>query len=266
MDHYSTLGVSKTASQEEIKKAYRKQAMQHHPDRTGGDDTKFKEIQTAYDTLSDPQKRQQYDNPRPQMQGFPGGFGFNVNGFDLNDLFGQAFGHQHPFNQQRNQTPTYRTRLNVSLMDVYKENEHVLQLNTPTGSNVVNVKIPRGTQSGDHVRYDKIIPGAQLIVEFIVLSDLKYDRKGDDLYANMPVSVLDLIVGNKIQFDTISGKTLDVTIRPKTQPYMQLRIPGEGMPSRNGGYGDQILLLKPYIPDIIDNEIVEIITRHQQTK
>ena len=82
----------------------------------------------------------------------------------------------------------------------------------------------------------------------------------------MPVSVLDLIVGNKIQFDTISGKTLDVTIRPKTQPYMQLRIPGEGMPSRNGGYGDQILLLKPYIPDIIDNEIVEIITRHQQTK
>ena len=261
MDHYTTLGVPRNASQDEIKKAYRKQAMQHHPDRTGGDDTKFKEIQVAYDTLGDPNKRAQYDNPRPQMQQFPGGFGFNMNGFDLNDLFGQTFGHQ--FNQHRNQTPTYRTRLNVSLMDVYKENEHVLQLNTPTGSKVVNVKIPRGTNSGDHVRYDKIIDSGQLIVEFVINPDLKFERRNDDLYANMPVSVLDLIVGNIIQFVTIGGKTLDVTIRPGTQPHMQLRIQGEGMPSRNGGYGDQILLLKPYIPDTIHSEVIEAITKHQ---
>ena len=263
MDHYTTLGVPRNASQDEIKKAYRKQAMQHHPDRTGGDDTKFKEIQVAYDTLGDPQKRQQYDNPQPQMQGFPGGFSFNMNGFDMNDLFNQTFGRQNPFHQQRNQSPTYRTRLNVSLLDVYNENEHVLQLNTPAGTKVVNVKIPRGTNSGDQVRYDRIIDNGQLIIEFIVMPDLKFERRLDDLYANVPVSVLDLIVGNTIQFTTISGKVLDVTIRPGTQPHMQLRIQGEGMTSRNGGHGDQILLLKPYIPDTIDNEIIDVITKYQ---
>ena len=72
MDYYSTLGVSKNASPEELKKAYKKLSMQHHPDRTGGDDSRFKQINEAYSTLKDPQKRQEYDNPQPQ---YPPGFG-----------------------------------------------------------------------------------------------------------------------------------------------------------------------------------------------
>ena len=127
-DHYATLGVTKTASADEIKRAYRKLASQHHPDK-GGDTAKFQEIQTAYDTLSDPQKRQQHDNPNPFgggfpgghqagfQGGFPGGFSFNVNGFDMNDVFGQMFGAQ--FGQRQPQKPQYKTdrkstRLNSS--------------------------------------------------------------------------------------------------------------------------------------------------------
>lgn len=266
MDHYSTLGVPRSASQEEIKKAYRKLAMQHHPDR-GGDQEKFTQVQQAYDVLGDPQKRQEYDNPpRPspfQDFGPQGGFSFNVNGFDLNDLFNQAFGGQqhNPFGQRNKNV--YRTRVMVSLIDAYRGNEQVLKLNTPQGTKVINIKVPLGVQSGDHIKYENVIDNAVLIIEFVVTPDLRFDRKGLDLYSNFPISVLDLIVGTKIQFKTISDRTLEVTVRPNTQPYMQLKIPGEGMPNNSGGFGDQILLLKPFIPDNIHSDIIDSIKRHQ---
>jgi molecular chaperone DnaJ len=266
MDHYNTLGVPRTATQEEIKKAYRKLAMQHHPDR-GGDQEKFTQVQQAYDVLGDPQKRQQYDNPaRPfQFEDFtqPGGFSFNVNGFDLNDLFGQAFGQQrNPFGQRNNQN-VYRTRVIVTLVDSYNGTEQVLKLNTPQGTKVINIKVPLGVQSGDQIRYDNVVDNAVLIIEFVVSPDLRFDRKGYDLYSNLPISVLDLIVGTKIQFKTISNRTLEVTVKPNTQPFMQLKIPGEGMPNNLGGFGDQILLLKPFIPDNIHSDIIDSIKRHQ---
>ena len=106
MDHYNTLGVPRTATADEIKKAYRKLAMEHHPDK-GGDINKFQELTNAYETLSDPDKRSQYDNPQYRQQhspfgDAPGGFGFNFNGFDLNDIFNQAFGQRgHPQQQQQ---------------------------------------------------------------------------------------------------------------------------------------------------------------------
>lgn len=258
MDYYNTLGVPRTATQEEIKKAYRKLAMLHHPDR-GGDQNKFTEIQKAYSVLSDPDKKAQYDNP----QQHPGEFSFNVNGFDLNDLFGQVFGqgvHGNPFHQRPNHQ-VYRTRVTISLVDAYNCKDQILKLNTPQGTKVVNIKVPVGVTTGDQIRYDNIVEGGVLIVEFVVLSDLRFDRKGNDLYANLPVSVLDLIVGTKVEFKTISGKTLEVNVKAGTQPWMQLKISGEGFPNRNGGYGDQILLLKPFIPDNIDNDIIESIRR-----
>lgn len=106
MDHYSTLGVPRDADQDTIKAAFRKLAMKHHPDR-GGDPNEFQKINQAYETLSDPQKKAQYDNPAMNMGGHPGGFSFNFNGFDLNDLFGSVFG-QRGFHQP-NQKPTYRS-------------------------------------------------------------------------------------------------------------------------------------------------------------
>lgn len=258
MDYYDTLGVPRTASQEEIKKAYRKLAMEHHPDR-GGDNTKFQEISVAYNTLSDPDKKAAYDSPQPQF----GGFQHDMNGFDLNDLFAHVFGQQgHPFGQRHNQN-VYRTRVTVTLVDAYNCADQVLKLNTPQGLKVINVKLPIGLQTGNQIRYDNVIDNAVLIVEFVILPHLKFDRKGNDLYANLPVSVLDLITGTKIQFTTISNKTLEVTIRPQTQPWMQLKISGEGMPTNNGGFGDQILLIKPFIPDTIDTDIIESIKRSQ---
>ena len=265
MDHYSTLGIPRTASPEEIKKAYRKLAMEHHPDR-GGDNVKFQELSVAYNILSDPDKKAAYDNPHPQFSGF----NFGPNGFDFQDIF-KAFNQQtNPFEayarQQNQQQQMYRTRVTVSLVDAYNGTEQVLKLSTPQGLKVVNLKLPRGVRTGDNMRYDNVVDGAILLIEFVVLSDLRFDRRDDDLYANLPISVLDLIVGTTIEFITMGKKTLEVKIKPGTQPYMQLKIPGEGMPARNGGVGDQILLLKPFIPDNIDNDIVESIKRAYQNK
>ena len=263
MDHYSVLGVAKTATSEEIKKAYRKLASKHHPDK-GGDTAQFQKIQTAYDILGDTNKRRQYDSPPPQgMHGNPQGFGFNTQGFDINSIFGEMF-KQHrtadPFGRQQQQV--FRTHLNISLHDVYTGSSQIVKLQSDAGVKVINIEIPPGVNHGDQMRYDNVIDNAILVVEFNILPDLTFDRKGQDLYCNQPVSVLDLIVGTTFEFTTISGKVVQVRIPAQTQPHMQLKLTGCGMPIMNTGqFGDQIILLKPFIPDMISEDIVDSILR-----
>lgn len=269
MDYYKTLGVAKNATPDEIKKAYRKLASQHHPDK-GGDTATFQKIEEAYRVLSDPQKRQQHDNPffgqnqdgsfRQAGQGFPGGFQFNFNGVDLNDLFSQMF-NQHQ--QKHPNTPhVYRTSVAITLEQSHSGGSLPLKLQTNTQVYAVNIDIPKGVVDGGQVRYDKLIPNAGLIVEFRVQPHLKFQRKGVDLFCNHPISILDLIVGTSFEFTTISGKTLEVKVPPKTQPHMQLKIAGEGMPIHGSTlFGDQIILLKPFVPDTIDDEITQSILR-----
>ncbi len=259
MDHYNTLGVPRDADHDTIKKAFRKLAMQHHPDK-GGDPVEFQKISEAYETLSDVDKRFQYDNP--QSQGFPGGFSFNAQGFDINDIFSQIFGQQNFHRKPHRQV--FRTQVFVSLIDAYNGSNQVMQLNTVNGPKIVNFAVPKGIDSGEQVRYDNLIDDASLIVQFIVQKDLRFDRSGNDLYANVPVSVLDLITGTKIEFTTLTGKKLEVNIKPKTQPTDQIRIQGYGMPIKDSGfYGDQILLLKPFVPANISQDIVDTIIRNQ---
>ena len=240
MDHYQTLGVAKNATPDDIKKAYRRLASIHHPDK-GGDTAMFQQIQIAYDTLSDPDKKQQYDNP--VQQGFAGGpgFGFNVNGVDINDIFGQMF-RQHAQQAQQPRSHVYRTTVWITL------------------------DIPKGIHDGAQMRYDKIVEGASLIVEFRTHPHLKFERKLNDLYANQPISVLDLIVGSTFEFTTLSGKTLEVSVPPKTQPFMSMKLAGYGLPIMSTThYGDQIILLKPFIPDTIDERITNsiLLSRNQ---
>lgn len=262
MSHYQTLGVAKTATPDEIKKAYRKLASQHHPDK-GGDTATFQKIEEAYRILSDPQQRQQYDSPMPQgnpFGGAPGGFNFNFNGHDLNDLFGQMFNQHHQ--RHPNQPHVYRTSLNITLEQSYSGGSQPMKLQTPTQLYAVNIEIPKGVIDGGQMRFDNLIPNASLIVEFRVAPHLKFERKGVDLYCNQQVSVLDLIVGSTFEFTTISGKTLEVRIPPKTQPHKHIKISGEGMPIHGSHlHGDQIILIKPFVPDIIDEEITQSILR-----
>jgi len=256
MDHYVTLGVDKNATPDDIKKAYRRLASKHHPDK-GGDTSTFQKIEEAYRILSDPNQRQQYDNPMPQgfhfNQGTPGGFPFSSGGFaDFFDMF-----QQHQNRQQRPQQQVFRTSVQTTLQQVYFGEEQTLKLQTPTNTHLIKIQIPKGVQNGNQIRIDNAFDGASLMVEFRIQPDLKFERKNHDLVCNHPISVLDLITGTTFEFTTISGKTFEVSIKPKTQPYVQLKIAGQGMPVYGTNqYGDQIILLKPFVPDIIDEQIV----------
>ena len=265
MDYYSILGVSKSATPEDIKKAYRKLASIHHPDK-GGDTSTFQKIQAAYETLSDPVKRQHYDNPQAQFtQGFPGGFQFNQGGFEdfFSHLFKQA--HNTDFNQKRQQV--FRTTLGISLEQVYFGGGQTIQLQTINGIKIINVEIPKGVPDGGQVRLDSVIEEGTLIVEFRTHKHLHYDRNGNDLLSNFPVSVLDLITGTTQEFKTLSGSMIEIVIPPKTQPNIHFRLAGKGLPIFNtGSFGDQILLIKAYIPDIIDEDIIKAIISSKLNK
>jgi len=272
-DYYQTLGVAKNATPEDIKKAYRRMAGIHHPDK-GGDTAQFQKIQEAYETLSDPQKRQQYDNPNPfghgqmpggfpgGMHGFPGGFSFQMGGFGMDDIFGQMFG--HPGQRGRPQQPSYRTIVWLTLEQAYNGEEQMLNFQTPgLGQQTVKLSVPKGIDDGATLRYDNLIKDSILIAEFRIQPHAKFQRDGMNLHSVHDISVLDLIVGTTIKFKTISGKELDVTVKPVTQPGSSLRIAGEGMINDRGA-GDQFILLKPFIPDRIDSRITDSILQSKQ--
>ena len=265
MDHYAVLGISKESTQEEIKKAFRTLAMEHHPDR-GGNIVKFQEISLAYEILSDPDKRAEYDNPRPQFQTFGNGAEM-----DIQEMFAHIFGQRggSPFDNlyagafRQQQKPTHRTRISVSLVDAYTGADHFIRIiSNDNNPKLITIKVPKGIETGNQIRYDDVLENAILIVEFVVLPDTRYERNGNDLYSSLRISVLDLIVGTKIKVDTISGKTLEVTIPPKTQPEDRIKIVGHGMPIQNNQlFGDQILLIKPFIPNNINDELTSSIRK-----
>lgn len=270
-DFYATLGLDRGAGPDEIKQAYRRMAAKHHPDK-GGDTAEFQKIQQAYETLSDPHKKQQYDNPNPfgpggqggpggfhfNFGGAPGGFQFHTQGFDINDIFGQMFGH-NPF---RNNAATYRTAIAVTLEQVYKGDEHIINLNSPQGPKTIKVQIPQGIPDGTVLKYDNIIPNATLLVEFRIQPNDKFERQGNHLLSVHEINILDLIVGGSFKFTTISGRVLDVIVNPRTQPGAKMRLSGEGM-TYQGQTGDQYILLKPFVPDIIDSRILDAIRQHK---
>jgi molecular chaperone DnaJ len=253
MDHYNTLGVNKNATPDEIKQAYRKLANKHHPDK-GGDTSYFQKIQEAYETLGDPNKRQEYDTPMPQgfnggfgMHGFPGGFSFHTGPMDINDIFGQMFGGHH----HRQQT-TYRTAVWVTLEQVYSGDEQVLNLQTG------KVDIPKGIDNGATLRYENLIPNAILLIDFRIHNHPKFERRGLDLYSSTDISILDLIVGTEIEFTTISGKKFKVSVKPQTHPNTTLKISGQGL-EQNHTVGDQFIVINPIMPAIIDESITNSI-------
>ena len=259
-DHYTTLGVPRNASQDDIKKAYRKLASQHHPDK-GGDKTKFQEVQAAYAVLGDEQKRAEYDNPsRPFGFDGMGGFQFN-NIHDIFNMFQQqgGFPGSHP---RRNHV---RMSLYISLYDVATGGARTVSVNTPTGSQTVEIDIPLGLNDGDNVQYAGIAPGGQdLVITFRIQPSQQWQRDALNLTYNQNVSIWDLVVGGDITVKNILGHELVVRIPARTQPGTKMRLKGQGLRDRAGRQGDMFLKLGARIPDSIPQELVEAIQKHRQ--
>ena len=259
-NYYQTLGIDNTANNEDIKRAYRKMAMRHHPDR-GGDQTEFQKIQEAYSVLSDPAKRQQYDNPQPQPQfhHFHGGGGVPPGFEELFRQFGVNFGFGSPFQQQpRNRTLNLQTT--ISLEDSLNGKEIVANITLPNSKeNIVNVKIPPGIQDNNTLRLrelgDDSVPGmprgdVHLTVQ--IAPHRVFQRSGDDLIKEVEINAFDAMLGCILPVQTLDQRLLEVTVNPGTQHGTTLSIQGHGMPNINDPRfrGRLLLNLKIVIPTL----------------
>ena len=259
-DYYAALGVPRTATADDIKRAFRRLASQHHPDK-GGDTQKFQAIQEAYATLSDAQKRAEYDNPRPQFSGFQG----HPGGVNINDIFGQMFGqgfaqqHQHPRRSH------VRMTLWISLLDVATGGKRTVSLGTQAGVSAVEIEIPLGINDGDNVQYEGIGPGSSdLVVQFKITPDRKWQRDGLNLAQEVRIDIWDLILGGDLTIDTLTGKTLSTRVPARTQPGTVLRLKSQGLRDRAGQTGDIMIRVQAQIPDDIPVEIIDAIQKHQE--
>ena len=233
MNPYEVLGVPKTASPEDIKLAYRRLASQNHPDK-GGNTARFQEIQSAYDILSDPNKRAEFDNPRPNHQHF----NFHFGPESLNEIFAQFGFGQHPFQrQQPRRNQDYRTNIVLSLEDTLIDSNKNLLLNVDGQTKTLNIQIPKGITSGTTIKYpglgDKSIgnfaPG-DLYVTVNISHHPKFQTSGLDLITNLTIDCFQAILGCEQTIVGLDQKVFNVKIPAGCQPSTKLKIGGEGMP------------------------------------
>lgn len=247
---YQTLGVDRTASAEQIKRAYRKLASQHHPDR-GGDTATFQQIQAAYDVLGDQQKRQQYDNPAPQFNHGPGGFDFN----NIFNMFGARF-------QHNGQAPPQQVRMSlwITLADVAQGGRRTVSL----GQTTIEIEIPLGINDGDSVQYANIGPGgSSLVVNYRIHPHPRWQRQGLNLTQDETVNIWDLILGGETVVRDIQGNNLNMAIPTHTQPGTVLRLKGRGLRDRSGAVGDLFVRMQARLPDSIAPELLACIAQNQ---
>ena len=257
-DYYQILGVAREANPDDIKRAYRRLASQHHPDK-GGDTHRFQEIEEAYRVLSDPAQRQQYDNPR---SGF--GMPFGSGGIDLDQIF-NMFGHNI-----RQQSRTPRLTLWIGLRDVALGGRRTVALQIGNQTSNVEIDIVPGIGDGDTIRYPALAPGGQdLIITFRIQNLPGWTRDGVDLATEVDVSVFDLILGRDIEVMDIRGRALLLAIPPGTQPGAALRMRGQGLPASTipgkagGRPGDMIVRVRARLPANYSQDFLDAVRRER---
>jgi len=270
-DYYEVLGVNKSATAEDLKKSYRKLALEWHPDRNKSTEaeSKFKEINEAYEVLSDSKKRATYDQfghsafhpgaapgggPWPGASGktyrqgpfsytyYSSGAnpfeGVDLGGFsDPFDLFSEFFGGANPFGGRKPPKPHYS--LKIDFMEAVKGAEKKVVV----GGKERSLKIPAGADDGTHLRF------SDFDVSVSVSPHPHFRRDGSDIYVNQEITFTQAILGTVIEAVTIWGK-VKLKIRPGTQSGTLIRLKNQGAPHiRGGGRGDQYVKLIIKIPD-----------------
>ena len=289
-DYYKTLGVSKTATEGEIKTAYRKLARRYHPDvnKDSGAEDKFKEVNEAYQVLSDPEKRKKYDQFGSEWQryqstgGQPGGFDWGrwqqapqggqpgyhtVSQEEFSDMFGGLGGFSDFFNTLFGQGgfsagPSYSRGRPVSRSQQRAQPmEHEVEITleeayTGTkrtlqfeGGRKIEASIPQGVRTGSKVRLSGQAGGADLFLKIKVLPHRSFTRKGDDLIVTVPVDIYTAILGGEVSVDTL-GKPVRLTIPEGTDSGKTMRLKGLGMPKLKNPseHGDLYAHIELHLP------------------
>ncbi len=274
-DYYQTLGVARTATEAEIKKAFRRLAKQYHPDTHPNDknaEARFKEINEAYEVLSDKEKRSNYDRfgtATPGMGGAgapPGAGGYTATNIDfdsMNDLFSSIFGNQRgrrgagaPFS--RMDGADLEQEVTIALQEAYTGTTRLVT----RGERSVRVTIPAGARTGTRVRLTgEGEPGmgggspGDLYLIIHVEDDPRFTRDGDDLTTDVRVDLFTALLGGEAEVETM-GRPLKIRIAPGTQSGRKLRLAGKGMPVLNkpDTFGDLYARVLITIPDKLTDE------------
>jgi curved DNA-binding protein len=287
-DYYEVLGVPRSAKEEEIKKAYRKLARENHPDRNPGDkaaETRFKEIQDAYDVLSDKTKKAQYDQFGFVGAGMPGGGAggpgggtpfswstaggaegidprlaefFRSGGFDdiegLGDLFGQRT------RGRRSRRPAAPAEVESEITIPLETAVRGGQLDINVDGREINLKVPAGVEDGQVLRLQGQAPGGGNLLLKLRLADHPYFRRdGRDLILEVPLALPEAVLGTKVDVPTLEGTRLTVKIPPGTSSGTRLRLRGKGIKG-----GDQYIEAKVVVPapaDARSRELIEEFAR-----
>ncbi|WP_139470642.1 DnaJ C-terminal domain-containing protein [Campylobacter armoricus] len=280
---YDTLGVSKNATADEIKKAYRKLARQYHPDinKESGAEEKFKEINAAYEILSDEKKRAQYDRYGDSMFGgqsfhdfsrnaggadindilnniFSGGFGGFGRGFSSSNNFSGGFGGFGGFEEDLDLQASVKIPFEKGILG----GEHLINISNEQ----VKIKIPHGIKDGEKLRIRGKGKGFQgqkgdLILKVELEKSDEYERDDDDLYKKIEISLKSALFGDKISIKT-PRKEVKITIPPNSKNNQKIRLKGYGVQNRKTDiYGDLYLILNVKLPDIntLDPDFVKIL-------
>ena len=277
IDYYKILGVDKKASQEDIRKAYRKLARKHHPDLNPNDkeaNKKFQQLNEANEVLGDPEKRKKYDQygehwqhadqfEKAQPQGggrkqqwqedaFSGEF--NEGGFSdfFESLFGQAGASSGGRRNVKYRGQDYQAELHLQLKEVYESHQQTLTVN---GKNI-RITIPAGVENGQVIKLKEHGspginggPNGDLYITFVIADDPIYKRDGNNLYMKVDLGLYTAVLGGDLTIDTLAGK-LKLKVKPETQNETRIRLKGKGFPvyKKPGEFGDLYVTYSIKIP------------------
>ena len=279
IDYYKILGLGKTASQEDIKKAYRKLARQHHPDLNPNDkeaNKKFQQINEANEVLSDPEKRKKYDqygenwqhaeqfekakqsqrsNAGHEYDFGQGAYSDDFSSGDFSDFFTSMFGRETSGAGRRSakfRGQDYNASLTISLREAYTTHQHTFTINDRN----VRITIPAGISEGQTIKLKGYGspgmnggPAGDLYITFHIPEDPVFNRLGDDLYSTIGLDLYTAILGGDKMIDTISGK-VKLKVHPETQNGTKTRLKGKGFPiyKKDGSFGDMIITWNIKLP------------------
>jgi len=289
IDYYKVLGVSKTATNKQIKAAYRKLARKHHPDLNQDNkeaEKKFKEINEANEVLSDPENRKKYDKfgkdwkhgeeyqqagrqqHRSQQQGHQQGFSEDA----YSDFFESMFsGGRGSFGQGRAtqyKGQDYNTDLHLTLKQAYTSNPQIFTVNKKK----IRITIPAGVENEQVLKITgKGGPGSNggpngdLYIKFIISNDTKFKREGNNLYQNVAIDLYTAILGGELMVDTFTSK-VKLKIKPLTPNDAKVKLKGKGFPiyKQEGKMGDLIITFQIAMPTKLSNKEIELFKELQK--
>ena len=291
IDYYKILGLDKNASQEDIRKAYRKLARKHHPDLNPNDaeaHRRFQQINEANEVLGDPEKRKKYDQygkdwqhadqfekagqgQGPQQPFGSGGQQFYTEGFEegfASDFFESLFGHATGSRSRRTgrfRGQDYEAGLQLNLTDAYITHQQTLTVN---GKNI-RITIPAGIENGQKIRLKghgapgvNGGPSGDLYITFSIHNNTAFRRSGDDLHTTLTIDLYTALLGGEVTADTLAGK-VKLKIKPETQNDTRIRLKGKGFPvyKKEGEYGDLYLTIQVQLPTNLTSQQKDLFTQ-----